>query len=133
MDRYLLDTNAASNLLRGNHPGLTKRSDSIALDRQIIPSVVRAEFLFGWRASPHFSRRIAELQGFLSGYPTLPFDDAAAEEYGKLRAYLRQRGTMIGPNDLLIASIALANDLVLVTHNVAEFEQVPNLRHEDWQ
>jgi tRNA(fMet)-specific endonuclease VapC len=41
-------------------------------------------------------------------------------------------GTPIGPNDVLIASIALANDLTLVTNNRGEFSRVPGLKLEDW-
>ena len=40
---------------------------------------------------------------------------------------------LIGPNDLLIASIALANGLTLVTHNTREFSRIPGLKLEDWQ
>jgi tRNA(fMet)-specific endonuclease VapC len=40
---------------------------------------------------------------------------------------------LIGPNDLLIAAMALANDLVLVTHNMKEFGRIPGLRWEDWE
>lgn len=61
------------------------------------------------------------------------FDDLAAERYGELRAHLDAAGTPIGPNDLMIASIALANSLTLVTHNTGEFSRVPGLRLEDWQ
>jgi tRNA(fMet)-specific endonuclease VapC len=64
---------------------------------------------------------------------SLPFDDLAAEEYGKVREHLTSRGTLIGPNDLLIASIGLANGLTVVTHNTAEFSRVPGLPLEDWQ
>ena len=42
-------------------------------------------------------------------------------------------GTPIGPNDLMIAAIALAAGLVLVTHNTAEFNRVPGLQTDDWQ
>ncbi len=61
------------------------------------------------------------------------FAGAAAEAYGRLRAELARRGTPIGPNDLMIAAIALAQDLTLVTHNTAEFSRVPGLRLEDWE
>jgi len=39
----------------------------------------------------------------------------------------------VGPNDLLIASIALANDVTLITHNTSEFSRILNLKIEDWQ
>ena len=130
MDEYLLDTNAASNILRGKGVNIVAKSRAILPARQYIPSVVRAEMLYGWQADPKLTLRIPELRRFLNGYPSLPFDDAAAERYGKLRAHLRAMGAMIGPNDLMIASIALAHDLVLVTHNTAEFARVPGLRLE---
>ena len=47
--------------------------------------------------------------------------------------HLAGLGTVIGPNDLLIASIALASGLTLVTHNTGEFSRVPGLKLEDWQ
>jgi tRNA(fMet)-specific endonuclease VapC len=65
-------------------------------------------------------------------FVSLPFDDRAAEEYGKVRAELAVRGTPIGPNDLMIASIALANQVTLVTHNTAEFSRIPGLTLDDW-
>jgi tRNA(fMet)-specific endonuclease VapC len=47
--------------------------------------------------------------------------------------HLEAIGSRIGPNDLLIAATALANDLTLVTHNVREFSRVLGLRVEDWE
>ena len=66
-------------------------------------------------------------------FVSLPFDDAAAEEYGKVRAHLASLGTPIGPHDLMIAAIALANGLSVVTNNTSEFSRVPGLSIEDWQ
>jgi tRNA(fMet)-specific endonuclease VapC len=63
----------------------------------------------------------------------LPFDDRAGKIYGQVRADLEARGTTIGPNDLMIAAIALANDLTLVTHNTSEFNRVLGLKLVDWQ
>ena len=76
---------------------------------------------------------LVQLRTFFSRYISLPFTDRSAEEYAKLRAYLTGLGKLIGPNDLLIAAIALANGLTLVTHNTNEFSRVPGLALEDWQ
>ena len=63
---------------------------------------------------------------------SLPFDDAAAEIYGRIRADLESRGMPIGPNDTMIAAIALANGFTVATHNTAEFGRVSGLQVEDW-
>jgi tRNA(fMet)-specific endonuclease VapC len=63
----------------------------------------------------------------------LPFDDSAAEVYGEIRSSLEKKSRIIGPNDLIIASIAKANDLILITHNGKEFNRVEGLTVEDWQ
>ncbi len=66
-------------------------------------------------------------------FPSAPFDDASAEAYGRLRADLAAEGMLIGPNDLMIAAIALTHGLIVVTHNTAEFSRVAGLTLEDWQ
>lgn len=69
----------------------------------------------------------------MSEFVSLPFDDQSAVIYGQIRPQLAAPGTPIDPNDLLIASIALANNLILVTHNTREFSRVEGLRLEDWE
>ncbi len=98
-------------------------------------SVVVAELAYGAYHSPagfraHNLALLAKLQG---EFASVPFDDAAADEYGKLRAHIAASGQMIGPNDMMIASISLARGMVLVTHNAREFARVPGLVVEDWQ
>lgn len=55
-----------------------------------------------------------------------------AVTYGIIRGQLEKDGTLIGPNDMIIAAMALANDAVVVTHNVREFSRVDGLKVEDW-
>jgi len=98
-----------------------------------ISSVVVAELLYGaWRSTNPAATR-GQVLAFCSQFTSLPFDNLAAEEYGKVRAHLARLGQMIGPYDLMIAGIALANGLIVVTHNAAEFSRVPGLQIEDWQ
>lgn len=93
--------------------------------------IVEAELRYGIAKGGHAMQ--APLEAFLRSIPILAFDSAAAQEYGRLRAYLESRGETIGGNDLLIAATALAHGLTLVTHNVGEFARVPGLRIEDWE
>lgn len=132
---YLLDTNACIGWLRGSQPNLIARIEQATSTEIVLCSVVIGELLFGVeRASPgHQTNTRFRVEQLRHQFVSLPFDDAAAEVYGNIRAVLATQGTPIGPNDLLIAAIALANKLILVTHNTAEFSRVPGLRWEDWQ
>jgi len=95
-------------------------------------SVVKAELLFGAYRSARREANLRLLETLFGGFPSLPFDDTAADQYGRVRADLVARGTPIGPNDLMIAAIALTHNLILVTHNTREFGRVAGLRLDDW-
>ncbi len=62
----------------------------------------------------------------------LDYDHACAHEFGKVRGKLLQHGVSVPTADLMIAAVALAHDLTLVTHNTVDFRNVPGLRVEDW-
>jgi tRNA(fMet)-specific endonuclease VapC len=62
----------------------------------------------------------------------VPFGSEAAEEYGKIRLSLEISGNLIGPNELLVAATTIAENGILVTHNVREFSRVSKLKFEDW-
>jgi len=83
--------------------------------------------------SVHQTKNLGLIDSLRQQFPSLPFDDRAAEEYGQARAHLAGVGAMIGPNDLIIAATALARGCTLVTHNTRELRRVPGLLLEDWQ
>ena len=68
----------------------------------------------------------------LQEYPALPWTADAADQYGEIAANLQQNGQVIGVMDTLIAAHALAEGLILVTHNTRPFERIPGLKLEDW-
>ena len=63
----------------------------------------------------------------------MPFEERASEAYAKIRSQLEKSGTPIGPNDLLIVAIAVANQLTLIPHNTKEFSRIEELDIEDWE
>jgi tRNA(fMet)-specific endonuclease VapC len=131
--KYLLDTNTCIQFLRRRESPIKRKLMSVDFASVMLCSVVKAELYFGAQRSALPQEETARLNEFLSNFASLPFDDAAAEVYGRVRARLARQGALIGPNDLLIASIALANGATLVTHNTAEFQRVAGLPVEDWQ
>lgn len=134
--RYLLDTNTCIRYLNGRSERLKERFQGISseeIKEVAVCSVVKAEMFYGAAKSQNPERTLEHQLTFLNQFVSLPFDDQAASVYGTIRAKLEKSGTPIGPNDLLIASIAVANNLVLVTHNVSEFSRVEGLQIEDWE
>ncbi len=77
-------------------------------------------------------RRHPRINLFLKQIPALPWTVAAAEQFGRIKARNRQQGRLRGDMDTLIAAHAIAENLVLVTHNTRHFTDIPGLRLEDW-
>lgn len=129
--RFLLDTNIVSDLVR--HPqGRVAQKIAEYGEAAISTSiVVAAELRFGAakKASP---RLTAQIESILAAIEVLPFDAPADRAYAKLRLALEQAGQPIGPNDMLIAAHALANDCVLVSANLDEFARVAGLQVVNW-
>jgi tRNA(fMet)-specific endonuclease VapC len=130
---YLLDTNVCIKILNKTSPKLIKRLKQHSPYEIYLSSVVKAELLYGARKSKRNTENLAILEQFFSAFVSLPFDDVCAEHYGFIRADLENSGSLIGPNDLLIAAIARANDFILVTHNTGEFSRVVGLKLIDWE
>ncbi|MGO9917109.1 MAG: PIN domain-containing protein [Isosphaeraceae bacterium] len=132
---YLPDTNAWISYLRQKNAALVQRFlNTDPVDFRLC-SVVLGELLYGVHHGPrsYQAHNMSLLVQVRQRFASLPFDDFAAQEYGKLRADLAAQGAVIGPNDLMIAAVALADGLILITHNTAEFGRVPGLTVEDWQ
>ena len=131
--KYLLDTNVCIVYLKGRNLSLKQRLDTVSIQEIAVCSVVKAELCYGAMKSANPERNFALQQSFLAQFISLPFDDLAATTFGEIRAQLEIRGMPIGAYDLQIAAIALANNLILVTHNTREFERVQGLQLEDWE
>jgi tRNA(fMet)-specific endonuclease VapC len=137
----LLDTDHLSALVDRRHFRHAKLRERIqgSIDQDLaIPIVSVEEQLRGWLAQIHrlhdFSKqvsaydRLARLIDFLSHWQIVPFDYTAAEHCQVLRR-LRIR---IGSQDLKIAAIAIINDALLLSANLRDFRQVPELTVENW-
>lgn len=99
----------------------------------VVCSVVKAELFYGAMKSQTPQLSLAKQLLFLNQFVSLFFDDTAAQIFGQIRAELAKKGMPIGPYDLQIAAIALANQITLVTHNTAEFGRIIGLQLEDWE
>ena len=129
---YMLDTNICIYIMKQKPENVLYRFRQ-EMDKGIcISSITLGELEFGMKNSSNPERNEKALLMFLAPLNILDFDEAAAYEYGAIRAYLTKTGRIIGPLDMLIAGHAKAEDMILVTNNIREFERVPGLKIENW-
>jgi tRNA(fMet)-specific endonuclease VapC len=131
LPRYLLDTNILSDLVR--HPqGKVAQLIAARGEATVCTSIiVAAELRFG-AAKRNAPRLTNQVELILAAIEVLPLDAPVDRAYAQLRLALEQSGLPIGPNDMLIAAQALANECTLVTANVGEFSRVAGLPVENW-
>ena len=124
----MLDTNAVRALVDGHSPRL---DGWFAARRCCISVIVAAEILYGLEKNVLNARKRQLIEKGLAGLEVLPWTEACAYVYGRLRAALQRQGRPLALMDLLIASHALSEGCSLVTADQA-FSQVPDLTLESW-
>jgi tRNA(fMet)-specific endonuclease VapC len=131
VSQYLLDTNIASYIIKGNHPVVRRRLAAIPLYQVAISAVTEGELRYGVERLPAATSLKAIVEEFLIRVVVQPWDSAAAQEYGRIRAALERAGDLLGNLDMMIAAQALAMESTLVTHDKA-FSRIEGLEIEDW-
>jgi tRNA(fMet)-specific endonuclease VapC len=129
--RYLLDTNTASYIIKGNFPRVRERLLKIRMAEIGISVVTEAELRFGVARRPEATTLKRVVEEFLLRVESVAWDSEAAREYARIRALLETGGEPMGNLDLMIAAQAVAAGVVLVTRDHV-FRRVRGLRVEDW-
>ncbi len=130
MTRFMLDTNTASALMRGQ-PFVAARLKAATPESVCLSVVTEAELLFGVAKRPEATKLRVAVDELLAAIDVLPWTSATARRYGMVRAELERRGRPLSALDLMIAAHAAEHDMALVTNDGA-FGAVPGLRVEDW-
>ena len=129
---YLLDTNIVSYWMRGDEKLINKIKSHKPSELSIC-TVTLAEIYYGIEKSPVKKKeRRTKIEGIYSQLEIYPFDELAARKYSIIRNQLEKDGVVISERDLQIASIAMANKLIMVTYNIREFDRIAKLEVEDW-
>jgi len=128
---YILDTNTLIYFFKG----LGSVAETIFSKEPAnigIPAIVIYEIQTGIAKSTSPRKRTLQLKNLTEAVAILPFSIAEAKASSIIRSRLEQKGTPIGHYDVLIAGTAMAHKGILVTHNLAEFNRVKDLKTEDW-
>jgi len=128
--KYLLDTNICIHLFRGKF-NLIEKFQEINLDDCAISEITLAELIFGAENSTNPKKNHKIIDNFSEQVKILPIFNSIPT-YAKEKVRLRKKGIMISDFDLLIGSSAIANELIMITENVKEFERISNIKIENW-
>ncbi|HXN47717.1 MAG TPA: type II toxin-antitoxin system VapC family toxin [Bryobacteraceae bacterium] len=129
--RYLLDTNIASYIIKGNVPAVRHRLVKVPMPQVAVSAVTEGELRYGVARRPDLAHLQKVVDEFLLRVTVLPWDSDAAQQYGQLRATLERKGRVMGNLDMMIGAQALASGLILVTNDQA-FSRIGGLKIEDW-
>jgi len=129
--KYLLDTDILIYWINGNK-AIAHKAAQAGRDNVSCSTVSQAELYFGAYNSSQVAKNLTTIARLGQTIAIRPFDEAAAQHFGNIKADLKQKGQIILDADLMIASIAIAYNLTLVTNNTKHFERIPKLRLENW-
>jgi tRNA(fMet)-specific endonuclease VapC len=127
---FLLDTDICSAHMR--RPASLAHRFIQYTGQLAISTVTLAELYAGAYKHSKANRLLALISDLLQEVQIIDFDSACAEKFGHVRGTLLQKGISVPTTDLMIASVALFHNLTLVTHNSADFRNIPNVRLDDW-
>lgn len=132
MNQVLIDTDTLSFFFRGNENVVNKLQEYLTYYDKINISIISYyEILSGLRFRD--SKKILKsFIDFTEQCSILPLTKESTEISSDIYANLRKQGNPINDMDLLIAGIAVSNEMILVTHNSKHFNRIENLDIEDW-
>ena len=130
--KVMLDTNICIYMINKRPSWILDNLHSYRLGEIGISSIVYSELLYGVYKSKKIEQNLIALNQFSYAFSIKDYDEAAADEYGKIRANLEMKGKTVGANDLLIAAHAISLNVPLATNNIREFSLIENLSLLDW-
>ena len=131
---FLFDTDTITNIVKPRPSvNLIQRLEQISKTQQFVSTITISEIVYGAEKSQRPEYHLNNLETILMpAVNIVGFDTKAAYVCGRIRADLEKKGTPLDLADLEIASIAISNDLILITNNIRHFKRVPFLKFENW-
>lgn len=133
MNRVLIDTDILSYYFKGDEIVIGNFKKYLQEFDLIEISLVTYYEIVGGLLAKNALKQLNVFEDFVAGNIVVPMTDKSARISAELYSSLRQAGQIIDDIDLLIAGIAIENDMTLVTNNEKHFGRIPGLRIENWK
>ena len=129
MKKYVVDSDILIYFLKGDKKAIDKLSKIPAI--QLYTSRINyTDLMYGAYNSTKVQKNIDVILPFLENFQILEFCKTSSIIFAKTKAKLKKSGNIIADMDLMIASIAIANDAILITNNLKHFERIDELSCE---
>ena len=129
---YLIDTDTIIFALRNDKDVLAKFEENKNIPISI-SMITYAELVFGAKRSQNEQKNMIKVNHIRNIYPVEELSEGVMEVFADVKAKMLGRGIRIEDMDLLIAATAIYNEMTLVTNKTKHFENVPNLKLENWK
>ena len=129
---YLLDTNIASDAIKGEPARVRERLVALPMRSVSVSAVTQGELIYGLAKRGNPAALSALIHEFLIRVEVLPWTAEVATVYGELRAACARRGVTLSALDMMIAAQAVAQGAVLVTRDKAFDHVEEGLKLENW-
>ena len=128
---YLLDTDTVIYSLKGE-PAVEKNLREHFHDPMKMSVITLMELYYGAHKSQKIASNLAKIKTLENSFEIVPISEKSAEVFGIIKAQLEKAGSPLDDFDLIIASCALSDNLVLVTNNVKHFQRIEGLKLTNW-
>src|SRR5262245_61383828 len=108
MSAYLLDTNTASHIIKGDRPEIRRKLTRLPMADIAISAVSEGELFYGLAKRNYPAVLTERVRQFLLRVEVLPWDHDVTQAYGELRAACEAKGITLSPLDMMIAAHAVA-------------------------
>jgi len=132
MKQAILNTDILSEFLRGNSKVITKVDDHLKEYGYISLSIITYYEILNGLLFKDANKQLARFEEFVSYNKVIPLTMKSVKISASIQADLRKKGTEIGHTDTLIAGVALANNLQLITNNTVHFNRIAGLEVDNW-
>jgi len=133
VNEALLDTDILSYYFRGDLKVAEKTNEYLSTFNQINISIITYYEIIGGLKFKKAQKQLNEFEEFIINNNIIHISEKSARISGDIYAELRSKGIIIGTSDILIAGVAIDNDLTLITNNIKHYALIPKLKMGNWK
>lgn len=133
MTESLVDTDILSFYFKGDSRVIENFNDYLKEFDVINISIITYYEILGGLRFKKAEKQIKEFEEFVNNNTIIHISEESAKISGDIYADLRLKGITIGTSDILIAGIAIENELTLITNNERHYDSIPGLKMENWK